>query len=305
MPEQKLYQKIGLSLRFAIFVLSLTFSIFQCQHPLSSNSSGRRQLHPSGGIGSFQVSHHGNYALLHGFKDPISQKNIPLLFDTGSEVSFLAEEEFPSSRNLEWGDVPYFFSVKKGILPSGIYGVIGLDFFRLHCIWWEAESLSVYQWQSEVCQKPEAYFTVGLKAIETKKMGSFYYIQYTSPKLIKHWGLVDSGASLSILPEEFEVGAESRGKTKLFLAGGLIQEVNLFFSNGKIEFLTKSGNTIPYTRFSFLRGISLEHLHLPREKDREDDSVIGLELLSRAPVFWDFKRNRIGIYSVESNSSEY
>jgi hypothetical protein len=242
------------------------------------------------------MENRNTYLLAHGFKDSVSNQEVPLFFDTGSETSFLAAEIHAAGKDLIWSREKIPFPVHKGILPEGIQGILGLDFFQHTCIWWEGEYLSVYDAKSSVCQNPQAYFSTSLKLLVTKRIESYYYV-----KNVKNgktfWSLVDTGTSLSFLPSEFEVGAESRGLKKVFHAGGRIQEIELFYTSGPLQFETSLGNSVSYFDFSFLRGISLEQLHLPREKDREGVWVIGLNLLGRAPLFWDFERNRIGLFS--------
>jgi hypothetical protein len=301
MSESELHQETRVRILLLVFSIASFFLWAGCTIPISRSQASKenRVQVPQGSLGRFGIQNLGSHLLVSGFVDSENGKPIPLLLDTGSDSSFLAWESHSKNKELLWSGTSFLFSTKKGIVPQGIEGILGLDFFRNYCIWWEEDFLTVYSFDSSVCTHPLAFFSTELKLLATRKKDSFYYVRFGREEKM-YWGLVDSGASLSFLPSEFEQSAESLGKKTVFLAGGIIQEADLFHTQSPIRFETALGDRVSYIDFSFLRGISLEHLTFPREKDREDVWVIGLELLSRAPLFWDFKRNRIGLFTQTS-----
>jgi hypothetical protein len=300
MSKSKLHQKTRLG--FLPLVLSFCVCVCTCSKQTRDPSPiiFPKIKIPSGSLGSFRVETSETHILLFGFFDPKGGNTIPLLFDTGSDSSFLAEEIYPTPKILTWQDRSLSFSVRKGILPEGVQGILGHDFFQHTCIWWEGDRLTVFEASSAVCSSPEAYFSTELKLLVTEKKDSFYYVRNLR-KGKTFWSLVDTGSSLSFLPSEYEAEAESQGNRRVFLAGGQIRDVALFYTKGPLDFETRQGITISYFDFSFFRGISLEHLQLSREKDSEAVWVIGLNLLCRNPLFWDFERNHIGMYSRTQN----
>ncbi len=300
MPKSQLYQKV--SLAKPLYIILFCFTAFACAKQMQTLHPQKTFTLPTppGQKGKFQVVAYDTHIILLGLKDSETEETIPLLFDTGSDVSFLAEEYHPKVRTLFWAGEVYQFAVKKGILPPGIEGILGSDFFKQTCIWWDGDQFTVYDWQSSVCQRPEAYFSTALKLLVTQKKQAFYYIKHLKDGK-SYWSLADTGASLSILPDSYQEGAESLGMKKVFYAGGSIHEIPLFYAKGPLSFETSQGNTVSFFDFSFLGGISLEKLELPREKDREGVWVIGLQILGRVPLFWDFERNRIGLYTQTLN----
>ncbi|MDZ4725798.1 MAG: hypothetical protein SH817_06560 [Leptospira sp.] len=298
MPKSELYQKTCL-IKFCFFTLFLCFHCHKGAKPNIINPISKKVV-TEGLVGIFAVQNKDTYVLLHGFKDQHSGKSIPLLLDTGSDLTFLSDENITNGKPLLWEGNSYSFPTRSGILPNEILGVIGLDFFQQTCIWWEDDTIAVYRASSSVCLRPQAYFSTNLKLLSTTKKDSFYYVRFFKEEK-KYWGLVDTGATISHLPVEFETNAASHGKKNVFLAGGKIQEANLFFNEAHLYLETKEGNSIPFKDFYFLNGISLEHLDLTREKDSETVGVIGLELLQRFPLFWDFQRNSIGLLNPPIN----
>lgn len=300
MSKSQLYQKVSIAKPSYLFLFC--FAVFACAK-LTQSVPSQKTIDvpiPPGQKGKFQVVSFDTHIILLGLKDSVSGETIPLLFDTGSDVSFLAAEYHPRERSLFWAGTSYQFPVRKGILPPGIEGIVGSDFFQQTCIWWDKEQLTVYDWQSSVCERPEAYFSTALKLLVTQKKQAFYYIKHLKDGKA-YWSLVDTGATLSILPDPYQEGAETLGPKKVFYAGGSVHEIPLFHTRGPLTLETSQGSAVSFFDFSFLGGISLEKLELPREKDREGVWVIGLQLLGRVPLFWDFERNRIGLYTQTLN----
>ncbi len=295
MPKSQLYQKTSL-----VTALSLIFffvCVFHCANQTKVHTQTPNNIPiPSGYIGTFYVQNFETHMLLHGLLNSETKESIPLLLDTGSDLSFLAGETHVSDKKLLWAEKTYKFPVKTGILPAGIEGIVGHDFFQHTCIWWEKNQITVYDADSEVCSEPLAFFSTSLKLLETRRFESFYYIKAVKNR-VTHWTLVDSGSSLTFLPLEFDPDSEALGNKKVYPAGGKVFELPHFQTKGPLEFATVQGNLISFFDFSFLGGISLEQLQITKDKDREAVWVIGLNLLRRVPIFWDFKRSRIGIYA--------
>ncbi|WP_167884356.1 hypothetical protein [Leptospira ilyithenensis] len=300
-----MYQKTGL--RFLI-LLSFCSAFLQCQGETTSipsssfvNKTSILNVLPKG---KFKVEDLGTHLLLHGFSDPDTNKSYPLLWDTGSDISFVREHlgaERDTQFRLRWEGKDFPFKKRKGILPESLEGLVGNDFFDNTCVWWENGELQVFDSSSSFCEKPQAFLTTSLRTLSVRKWNLHYYASFKGKKEKTYIGILDTGASLSLLPFKGEEGLESQGKKKVFLPGNQIQEADLFYWKGPLYLGTNLGIWEEYFDIYFLSGISLENFLLSRDKDREEVWVIGLDILRRKPLFWDFARNRIAILNPSSN----
>lgn len=243
----------------------------------------------------FEVEDKETHLLLHGAN--LNGTKTPLFWDTGSDISFYEPKQLAETQKVptQFQNQEFLFHLnpKKGILPEGIIGLLGVDFFEQTCVYWEIENLYIFPSDSSFCKKPDVYLSTNLKILNTKKKGDHFYAQFQFAGKENHWALLDTGSSLSILPTE--EGARFIGERKVFLPGNRILAANLFESQGKLSLIERSGVLQDYSQVLFLGGISLENLDFPGDKEKEEVWVIGLDVLRKKPLFWDFSRNQIGI----------
>ncbi len=242
-----------------------------------------------------------SHLLLHGFTEASSGNPLALLWDTGSDVSFLSGTPDSSvsqaPQDLIWSGNRYPFSVKKGIIPDEMKGIVGLDFFRETCVWWSGEDLYVFHHSSVFCERPQAYLSTSLKTLVTKRLGAYAAVTFRFLGKQYEYGLLDTGSSFCILPKETDEKFEFLRKETVILAGNRRKEAELFHTEESLGLATNSGVFQEYSDIHLLTGISLENFLLPREKDRGDVWVVGLSILRKRPLFWDFSRNRIAVFS--------
>ncbi|WP_411822219.1 hypothetical protein [Leptospira sp. 'Mane'] len=299
-----MYQKTSLT-----FLLLLCFFLYHCQREVVSLPSPVSSIQKSSLLeilpkGKFKVEDLGTHLLLHGFSDSETNKPHPLLWDTGSDISFVGErlgKEEDTQFRLRWEGKDFSFKKRKGILPESLEGLIGNDFFDQTCIWWENGELLVFDSSSSFCERPQAFLSTKLRSLSIQKWNFHYYVNFKGKKEETFLGILDTGASLSLLPFKEEEGLSAQGKKKVFLPGNQIREADLFYWKGPLYLGTSLGIWEEYFDIYFLSGISLENFLLSRDKDRKEVWVIGLDILRKKPLFWDFARNRIAILNPSSN----
>lgn len=239
----------------------------------------------------FEVEDKETHLILHG-----SQMNgtpVSFFWDTGSDFSFF--EGVGSDENQLFKNQDFLFSLpqKKNILPEGVFGLLGIDFFQKTCVYWETNHLYVFASDSSFCRRPDAYLSTNLKFLETKKIREHFFAKFEFGQRQESWALLDTGSSLNILPTEPD--AKQLGEKRVFLPGKKILIANLYESRVSLYLKDRFGQKIEYKRPMFLGGISLEHLDFSGDKDKEEVWVVGLEILRQKPMFWDFSRNLIGV----------
>ncbi|EMY70010.1 hypothetical protein [Leptospira vanthielii] len=288
MFQFSLYQKIGI-------ILSLFFLGACIPGPVRSHQTFVPYQFPTNKTLpphiSISVIDKGTHLLLKGAQT--QGQTYSFLWDTGSDLSFYESAGEDGTSEFLLGGQRFTLKNKNGVLPESIPGLLGLDFFRNSCIFWCGEELKQFPEDSPFCEHPDAYLSTDLKILNTKKKGAHFYVQFEYPEGYTSFGLLDTGSSLNLLPK----GPKDRflGEKKVFLAGNKIQTAIQMESASPFYLVNKSGIREEYRQVQFLTGISLENFHLPGDKDREEDWVIGLDILRTRPLFWDFSRGRVGI----------
>ncbi|MBL0954238.1 MAG: hypothetical protein IBJ01_05670 [Leptospira sp.] len=296
MPTFSLYQKIGLvSLSICLWVClpTPTKKEFKTSETIPSPFRFPRSLPPHTKI---QVLDTGISLLLLGFQS--GNETFSFLWDTGSNISFYEGSDSAISKEFQIGGQVVTIRRGEGILPKGIQGLVGLDFFRGTCIFWDQRELYWFSENSPFCVHPDAYLSTQLKILVTKQKGEHTFVSFEYPKSFQSFAHIDTGASLSLLPKGGD--DEFLGERRVFRPGNSILIMNHWRSMEPLTLIAKSGFREDYQNVEFLTGISLENFHLSGDKDKEEGWVIGLSILRTRPLFWDFSRNRIGIIHQEN-----
>lgn len=288
MFQFSLYQKVSVILTLSFFGACIPGPVRPHQTPVSYQFPTTKTLPPHTSI---TVVDKGTHLLLSGIES--NQRTLSFLWDTGSDLSFYESADEEEVSEFRLGGRHFTLKKKNGILPESIPGLLGIDFFSGSCIFWFGKELKRFPEDSPFCEHPDAYLSTDLKLLNTKKKGAHFYVQFEYPEGYTSFGLLDTGSSLNLLPK----GSNERflGEKKVFLAGNKIQTAIQRESASPFYLVTKSGIREEYRQVQFLTGISLENFHLPGDKDREEDWVIGLDILRTRPLFWDFSRGRVGI----------
>ncbi|MDF3820219.1 hypothetical protein P3G55_09925 [Leptospira sp. 96542] len=287
MPQYELYQKIGL-------VLFICFGPWLgCQGVHTKIGTEKKFSFPEHFL--FQVEDKSTHLILTGGSS--QNQKVSFFWDSGSNISFVSDGYLPahSQKEIWFGKRKEMISNLPALIPEAFSGLLGNDFFRQTCIFWIQTNLYVFSYDSPFCQKPEAYLGTEIKRFETKKFGDYHYIKFRRESTEEKWAVLDTGASVSILPKTKT--SRSLGEKKVFQPGGLVSSVFLYESEETLFLAFKSGLWGGYEGLPYLNGISLENLHLPGEKDKGEVWVVGLDVLRLNPLFWDFTRNQIGILS--------
>ncbi|PJZ85674.1 hypothetical protein [Leptospira harrisiae] len=288
MYKLTLYQKVSLVFLFIVFGACIPGPVRSHQTPVSYQFPTSKPLPPHLSI---SVVDQGTHLLLSGFES--QGESFSFFWDTGSETSFYDSPISEGEVEFKLQGLPFTFKKIKGVLPKTFSGLVGLDFFRGVCIFWFGEELKQFPGDSPFCEHPDAYLSTDLKILNTKKKGDYYYVQFEYPEGSRSFAMVDTGSSLTLIPQS--PGDSILGEKKVFFAGNQIQTAALRETNLPLHLIAKSGIREEYKQVQYLTGISLENFLLPGDKDKEEVWSIGLNVLRTRPLFWDFSRNRIGI----------
>ncbi|MCZ8341827.1 MAG: hypothetical protein O9301_02245 [Leptospira sp.] len=281
MSQPKLHQKISL---VPLVIVSLIGCFSQKRSDPVSYKPNLPHIY-------FEVEDKETHLILHG-----SQMNgtpVSFFWDTGSDFSFYEGVDLLEWQEFKNQDFLFSLPQKKNILPEGVFGLLGIDFFQKTCVYWENTHLYVFSSDSSFCKRPDAYLSTNLKFLETKKIRDHFFAKFEFGQRQDSWALLDTGSSLNILPNEHE--AKQLGEKRVFLPGKKILIANLYESQISLFLKDRFGQKIEYKRPMYLGGISLENLDFSGDKDKEEVWVVGLEILRQRPIFWDFSRNLIGV----------
>ncbi len=289
MHKPLLYQKISL--------------IFLCLHLSFCVSASKKGLNPRlsqlpGYLGEFSVQDQKTHLVLIGLQNS-SENMVPVIWDTGSDLSFLEGEGSPAP--MAFGGKRFAMPFRKGILPDDFPGLLGNDFFLKTCVYWEDSSLLVFDSSSRFCAEPEAYIGIDFKRLLVQSQGGHFYASLESETQESCKGLVDTGASLSLLPETFFSSWDSLGKKQVFLPGKKVVQAEERKAKSRLLIPIKDSSPLQYLEVRYLTGISIEEIDFPREKGNNQVCVLGLDVLRQRPLFWDFTRRQIRIQESNKN----
>lgn len=288
MHKSFLYQKASLVLLLVFFS--------SCASP--QKTVDQRLSGLSGFLGQFSVQDLTTHLVLTGLKES-SGDSVPLVWDTGSDTSF--REGDGKSSELFLGEKAYPFPFKKNILPDSFPGLLGNDFFQRTCLYWQGDTVLVFQSDSRFCTEPEAYLGIDFKKVLTTTQGEHFYVSLESESKQSCRGLVDTGASLSLFPENFFPTSESLGEKQVFLPGKKLIQAEERKTKSRLLIPVRDSEPLQYSGIRFLTGISIEGIDFPRDKGNKQVCVLGLDLLRKRPLFWDFSKKQIRIQESKDN----
>lgn len=226
--------------------------------------------------------------MVHGFER--NGKKIELVWDTGSDKSLLDGPEAKWDF-LQRNNQLYPLPVVPAIVPLGYHGLLGLDFFPKNCILWNYDELWVFAASDPFCLSPETFLQNKIQYWKTKQRGIHTFVNIQEGE--GFWALLDTGATVSLLPEIPE--SEDLGERTVSLTKQRTRMVRFKKRTKDLILSLASGEGISYQEVEYLTGISLVDFDFPGDKDSREVWVVGLNVLRRFPIFWDFSRNRVGI----------